>query len=138
MRKIPACFSTSTISAGIRRDVSISNARAVMVGRNSCIALRKDSAASDEGDTLEEVCLVLGETKRLLMIVPCSLRIVVDLSTKRHPRKIHGVATGFRPRLSVTQRSQPKGTSETRRHKADEKVLPLASPRSAGRSRAHD
>src|SRR5215470_10286351 len=84
MRKMPAHFSTSTISAGIRRDVSISNARAVMAGPNSWIALSKDLAVSDEGDMPEAACLVLGERKRLLMIVPWSLIFVGDLSTKRH------------------------------------------------------
>src|SRR5262245_49216705 len=98
MRKMPARFSTSTISAGIRRDVSISNARAVMAGRNSWTVLSKNLAVSDNGDMPEEACLGLGERKRLLMIVPCSLMFVGDLSTKRHrSRKIHDATTGFRP-----------------------------------------
>src|SRR5215468_10322573 len=139
MRKMPVRFSTSTISAGIRRDVSISNARAVMAGPNSWIALSKDLAVSDEGDMPEAASLVLGERKRLLMIVPWSLIFVGDFSTKRHrsrkdPRRRHRVSA----RLSVTQRSPPKGTSETGRHKADGEVPPLPSPRSADRSRAHD
>src|SRR5215468_10137279 len=97
MRKMPVRFSASTISAGIRRDVSISNARAVMGGPNSWIALSKDLAVSDEGDMPEAACLVLGERKRLLTIVPWSLIFVGDLSTKRHksrkdPRRHHRAA----------------------------------------------
>jgi hypothetical protein len=80
---MPARFSISTISAGIRRDVSISDARAVMAGRNSWIALSKDSAAG-EGDMPEEACPVFGERKRLLMIVSSSWIFVGDLSPKRH------------------------------------------------------
>jgi hypothetical protein len=72
MRKMPARFSASRISDGIRRDVSISDARAVMAGRNSWIALNKDLAESDEGDMPDEACSALGERKRLLMILPCS------------------------------------------------------------------
>src|SRR5215468_3992088 len=97
MRKMPAHFSTSTISAGIRRDVSISNARALMAGPNSWIALSKDLPVSDEGDMPEAACLVSGERKRLLMIVPWSLIFVGDLSTKHHksrkdPRRHHRVS----------------------------------------------
>src|SRR5215468_6271531 len=98
MRKMPAHFSTSTISPGIRRDVSISNARAVMAGRNSWIVLSRNFAVSDKGEMPEEACLGLGERKRLLMIVPCSLMFARDLWTKRHRlRKDHDATTGFGP-----------------------------------------
>src|SRR5690349_14465433 len=82
MRKIPARFRISTISAGIRRDVSISNARALIAGPNSWITLSKDLAVSDPGVMPEEESLVLGDRKRLLMIVPCSSIFVDDLSMK--------------------------------------------------------
>src|SRR5262252_7580577 len=73
MQKMPARFSTTTMSAGIRREVSISNKLSAITDRNSWIALSKNLSVTDRGDMPEEACLGLGERKRLLMIVPCSL-----------------------------------------------------------------
>jgi hypothetical protein len=46
------------------------------------VSLSKDCAAGDEGDMPKEAWSVLGERKRSFMIVPFSLIVMGDVSTK--------------------------------------------------------